>query len=671
VNISSTASTSLTINKTIPNVLTGNETVTFTFHVAGQTATITFLAGETSKSTVVNGIVPGTYTVTEDPLTGWTTDSSKSADLTLPSHCTNSVTFNNTVPPATATATKVTDPAGGEAGWTFTLTRPDNSTLTGVTGAGGVIDWAGADGATTALTLEGQYTITETAKSGFTQVNAQGCTFTVNFPADSGHAFSCTITNRQDATLQIVKETAPADSGSDSFPFTSASTGVDPSFSLDTHAASVTPDSRTFTFSGALANYGSKAVTEGSTTGWTLTNVVCSKTNSTPGGSTATVNVQPGDHVVCTFTNKKDASLKIVKVTDPANSGADTFGFTSAALGPFTLDTNGADATNSDQKLVTFSGSGYGVKSVTESATTGWTLQTASCVGATDTDATLATVTVDVQPGDNVVCTYTNKSRGTVRVVKQINNAPLPAGADFLFELRLGDQHTQSTAPLESGHATGANGGVIDFAFPLVPGTTYAICELLQAGFNPTIIGYGPYNPADAANYWCWNFSITTTQAANTPSVTFAVENDHPQSKALTIGYWKNWNGCTKSKGNQADVLGQFLGGINLGTYTFTNSQADECKAVQTLSKSTFSGTKKASDPLFNMAAQLLAAKLNINAQAGVCSALIPALNGAEDLLDKYGWNGNTYSPSLTAADATLANGYATTLDKYNNNQLC
>jgi hypothetical protein len=257
-------------------------------------------------------------------------------------------------------------------------------------------------------------------------------------------------------------------------------------------------------------------------------------------------------------------------------------------------------------------------------------------------------------------------------VVKQINNAPLPAGADFLFELRLGDQQNVSTAPLESGHATGANGGTINFSTPIIPGQEYAICELLQVSFNPTIVGYGPYNPADNANYWCWNFKITTAQAANTPSLIFAVENDHPVSKALTIGYWKNWSACKGSKGGQTDQLGKYLDGIHLGTITFVkNGTPWECEAVQTLSKNTFSGTKKSSDPLFNMAAQLLAADLNINAQAGVCSALLGAQSKAQALLVKYGWNGNTYNGPLSAQDAADANFYASQLDKYNNNQLC
>src|SRR5262245_40437619 len=105
------------------------------------------------------------------------------------------------------------------------------------------------------------------------------------------------------------------------------------------------------TFSGALANYGSKSVTESTVAGWSLTSVNCQGATNTGSGGTATVVVNPGDHVVCTFTNKKDARLTIRKVTDPANSGADTFPFASVELGPFTLDTNGLENTYSNEKV--------------------------------------------------------------------------------------------------------------------------------------------------------------------------------------------------------------------------------------------------------------------------------------------------------------------------------
>jgi hypothetical protein len=95
-----------------------------------------------------------------------------------------------------------------------------------------------------------------------------------------------------------------------------------------------------------------------------------------------------------------------------------------------------------------------------------------------------------------------------------------------------------------------------------------------------------------------------------------------------------------------------------------------ECDAIQTLSKKTFGGVQKSSDPLFNMAAQLLAADLNVNTGDTPSSSVQSTIDAAQALLVKYGWNGNTYSPALTPADAALANQYNTILDKFNNNQI-
>ena len=70
------------------------------------------------------------------------------------------------------------------------------------------------------------------------------------------------------------------------------------------------------------------------------------------------MNVTAGADITCTYTNKKDAKLTIKKVTDPANSGSDSFPYTSASSGvdaSFSLDTNAADATNPSQKTFTFS----------------------------------------------------------------------------------------------------------------------------------------------------------------------------------------------------------------------------------------------------------------------------------------------------------------------------
>jgi hypothetical protein len=68
------------------------------------------------------------------------------------------------------------------------------------------------------------------------------------------------------------------------------------------------------------------------------------------------------------------------------------------------------------------------------------------------------------------------------------------------------------------------------------------------------------------------------------------------------------------------------------------------------------------------MAAQLMAADLNILAGAAKCATVVNAISAAHALLDKYAFNGTSYSPKLSAADATSANNLAKLLDAYNNN---
>jgi hypothetical protein len=99
---------------------------------------------------------------------------------------------------------------------------------------------------------------------------------------------------------------------------------------------------------------------------------------------------------------------------------------------------------------------------------------------------------------------------------------------------------------------------------------------------------------------------------------------------------------------------------------------APDClKAVRLLDKSTVDTDKKmASDPLYNMAAQLVAAELNYAAGAAKCPAITTAIASANALLTKYGFTGTgSYAAAMTAADKQLANSLAQKLDDYNNNR--
>jgi len=164
-----------------------------------------------------------------------------------------------------------------------------------------------------------------------------------------------------------------------------------------------------------------------------------------------------------------------------------------------------------------------------------------------------------------------------------------------------------------------------------------------------------------------------------------------PGGRALTIGFWKNWASCNSSGGKQAPVLDQKLAvfgstgeviSATSGTYalfgatyylqlfgsTSNPNVAPSCQAaVNLLNKSTVkNGTKSASDPAFNLAAQLVAAELNYAAGSGKTPTATTAINQAVLLLGKYHFDGNTHT-NISAADATTMNNLATTLNNYNN----
>jgi hypothetical protein len=185
-------------------------------------------------------------------------------------------------------------------------------------------------------------------------------------------------------------------------------------------------------------------------------------------------------------------------------------------------------------------------------------------------------------------------------------------------------------------------------------------------------------------------------------TTTFNVDNSPPPGgRAATIGFWKNWASCAASQGKgHKPMLDQTLaaataattpgpGGLVVsaqnpggGWPSFaapyylvlagspaTPNVAPGCSAaVNLLNKTTVNGkTKQASDPLFNMAAQLVGAQLNYFAGAGENGPTTINIQRAVLLLGKYSFNGNTYSPKLTTADASTANCLQTQLNNYNN----
>jgi len=360
--------------------------------------------------------------------------------------------------------------------------------------------------------------------------------------------------------------------------------------------------------------------------------------------------------------------IVVKKITDPASDTTTQFTF-NPSYGPSFQLTGGGS--NDSGPLAP--GSAY---TVTESATAGWTLASATCDNGNN-PASGITVTA----GQTVTCTFTNTERGQAKVIKTVNGSSLSGTPySFTFQLRQGASPTAAGTILETGTANAAGNGVSTFATLLVPGQTYQLCEQMQPGWMTTLGPplYSVYNPSGDNSVVCTDFTVTAGQTR-----VFSIDNKPPPGgMALSIGYWKNWSSCTG--GNQAPVLDQTLAKLasagtpeTLGKLILnpaTLGAKTTCQdAVDILSKTTITGTKMASDPLFNMASQLLGADLNVAAGAGQCSASATAINSAHALLAKYGFDGKSSSSQLkvTAADAAAANNLATTLASYNNDKLC
>ena len=139
--------------------------------------------------------------------------------------------------------------------------------------------------------------------------------------------------------------------------------------------------------------------------------------NSWTPAATGEVNVGIGDDVVCTFTNVRRGAIRIAKQVD-GTATAD-WQFNSAALGAFTLPAAGGQT-----EFVRLTPGSY---VVTEPATPNWGLAALTCsdpdVG-TLVDLANATATIDLDPGETVVCTFANVAdAGRITIVKQVNGA--------------------------------------------------------------------------------------------------------------------------------------------------------------------------------------------------------------------------------------------------------
>ncbi len=220
---------------------------------------------------------------------------------------------------------------------------------------------------------------------------------------DPGEIITCTITNTKRGIIIVQKQTVPT--GDTIFDFV---------HDVDATARFNLSHGQNHTFSDVAP--GTYTVTEDDPLvhGFELTELVC--VDDDPAGTPSTTNLEarqasihlnPGETVNCTFTNTQKGSITIEKITDPPGGTGFAFTHTIDPLNPFNLD--------HDQRQ-TFTNIRPGTYTVTETdplVTPGhYDLTDLVCVetGTANSSADVATriATITFEVGEIVICTFTN-----------------------------------------------------------------------------------------------------------------------------------------------------------------------------------------------------------------------------------------------------------------------
>jgi hypothetical protein len=429
-----------------------------TFSYTGGLGPFTITTSGGTGSQVFDNVVPGVYAVTEGtPPAGWdfvgvvcvdpdteTTTSGTTANIDVDAGETVTCTYTNRKRGRVVVQKSA---VGGDGTFSYTGgLGPFTITTSGGTGSQ-VFD-----------VVPGVYAVTEGTPPtgwdfvGVVCVDPDGGTTTsgttANIDVDAGETVTCTYTNRKRGRV-VVQKSAVGGDGTFSYtgglgPFTITTSGGTGSQVFD-----VVP--------------GVYAVTEGTPpTGWDFVGVVCVDPDggTTTSGTTANIDVDAGETVTCTYTNRKRGRVVVQK---SAVGGDGTFSYT-GGLGPFTITTSGGTGSQVFDNVVP------GVYAVTEGTPpTGWDFVGVACVdpdGGTTTSG--MTANIDVDAGETVTCTYTNRKRGRIAVRKITDPNPDPTDTRFAFT-------GAATGSIRNGEALSVDN--------LVPGT-YRVTEVVPDQFE-------------------------------------------------------------------------------------------------------------------------------------------------------------------------------------------
>jgi len=495
-------STTSVANPTATITLAAGDTVSCTFtnaqqgrlvlvkNTVGPDGTFSFsgpigsVATTSNSGTVGLDVAPGTYPVAETVPAGWAlTSSSCDQGRTLPNVVisagqTVTCTFNNTKL-GKIIVTKQALPDGSPQQFTF-----DGSW----NGAGNDLALTDGQSGDSGFITPGTYSVAETnipAGWDLTSATCSDGSPVTAIAVSADETVTCTFTNTQRGNIVIVKNSGVA-AGTFTFNQTwSSGTGATTPFNITTVAPGNTGQQQ---FDNVAP--GSYTVSETDPgTSFDLKSLQCvDGANSTNASSPATpklqtsgtVNVDPGETVVCTFSNSKKGTIVIVKDAQPNTAAA--FDFTaSAPLSNFTINGSGSQSFG-NITATEVNGTTY---PVAEGTTPGWTLDSINCSNtATITDLGTRQATISVGAGETVTCTFTNiASPATLSLTKSVSGVDpsYPWSFDFTLSPPGAPSGTKSFA------GTGNSTSAAQTWTGLVPGQSYTLNEQAALGWNSSI----------------------------------------------------------------------------------------------------------------------------------------------------------------------------------------
>jgi len=255
-------------------------------------------------------------------------------------------------------------------------------------------------------------------------VSVNGATVTITLGVNE--TITCTFTNeRTEGGIIIRKDRIPNGNTDFNYEVTQGDTLVsDGTFSEGT-PANVPVETGVYTVAEIFDGYES---------GYAYGGVECKVDDAVVASSDTTsvnVTVNADETVICTFTNYARAQLTIYKQTDPNNDPTE-FSFTgSANLQVPNFILSDGDFSANYERLA-------GSYTVTEEVPDGWDLASVVCVTGADEAFPSSregdTLTVELDWGDNVTCTFNNVQEvpetGSITIVKQTS----PDGSETEFE---------------------------------------------------------------------------------------------------------------------------------------------------------------------------------------------------------------------------------------------